>query len=112
MAVKDSSGNNILINYEYRNSITGVTSGPYNARQFLDDGVNGAYAWHVNEYPGSAGGTTGDWDEILSTTNQRAATSWEFYKIIGVYGTVGEIVLTNGEGANAGTISTAFLRIA
>ena len=32
---------------------------------------NGAYAWHVNEYPGSAGGTTGDWDEILSTTNQR-----------------------------------------
>jgi len=110
IAVKDSSGNNIIFSLHYNNDLVGAT-GPYTAPIFTDDGVNTGNAWHVNEYPGFSG-SAGVWDEILNTdANENASTAWQFYKVIGLRGTLGQVYLLNGEGSDAGTISTAYLRL-
>ena len=66
--------------------------------------------WKVNEYPGT-GGVSGDLDEIVRTGDVTQYTKWQFFKLIGMRGTVGKLLIINTHGSNAGTISTAYLRL-
>jgi len=111
VASLDSSGNNVPLFFAYNNGIAGVTrSSPYLAGPFQATGVRDAAIWRVNEYPGT-GGTSGALDEILYSGNTTQYTSWSFFKTIGLRGTVGKLLITNADGSDAGTISTAYLRL-
>ena len=110
IASLDASGNNVSLYYEWMNAIAGISGTPYNAGEFSAAGVREANAWTVNEYTGS-GGSSGALDEILKSGDRTNYATWTFIKVIGVRGTVGKILITNTDGANAGTISTAYLRL-
>ena len=109
-ATLDASGNNVPLYFEWNNSIAAISRTPYNATEFAATGVKESVKWRVKEYPGT-GGTSGALDEILESGNQTQSTDWQFFKLIGMRGTVGKILITNQDGADAGTISSAYLRI-
>jgi len=109
-ATLDASGNNVPLYFEWNNSIAGISRSPYNATEFAATGVKESVKWTVNEYPGS-GGISGSLDEILESGNRTNYTTWQFFKLIGMRGTVGKILITNSDGANAGTVSSAYLRL-
>jgi len=102
LAALDSSGNAINVDLIVKNPTT--LSGPYTP--FADVGVNGAIAWKINK--DTVGGTLRD---ILGDTSEDLAATWQFYKIINLRGTQIRIKIHNNEGADAGTISTAYLRL-
>ena len=104
----DASGNNVPLTFSYNNAIAALTTSPYLA--FQTTGVREPVMWKVNEYPGT-GGVSGDLDEIVRTGNVTQYTTWQFFKLIGLRGTVGKLLIGNADGANAGTISTAYLRL-
>jgi len=106
----DASGNNVPLYFQWNNSIAALLGTPYNAPEFAGTGVKESVKWLVNEYPGT-GGTSGALDEILESGNITQSTNWQFFKLIGLRGTVGKILFYNQDGSNAGTISTAFLRL-
>jgi len=101
LAVLDASGNNINVDLIANNPTT--PTGPYTP--FADVGVNGDYAWKYNKPDG------GDMDNIMRDTNETLADTWTFYKIINLRGTQVRFLIHNNEGADAGTISTAYLRL-
>jgi len=109
-ATLDASGNNVPLYFEWNNSIAGISRSPYNATEFAATGVKESVKWTVNEYPGS-GGISGSLDEILESGNRTNYITWQFFKLIGMRGTVGKILITNSDGANAGTVSSAYLRL-
>jgi len=102
LAALDSSGNAINVDLIVKNPTT--LSGPYTP--FQDVGVNGAIAWKINK--DTVGGTLRD---ILGDTSEDLAATWQFYKIINLRGTQIRIKIHNNEGADAGTISTAYMRL-
>ena len=110
VASMDASGNNVPLSFKFENSIAAISRTPYNAAEFSSIGIKESVAWTVNEYPGT-GGSSGALDEILFSGNRTQYAEWQFYKVIGLRGTVGRLGITNEDGANAGTISTAFLRL-
>jgi len=103
LAIVDTSGNQINVDIIANNPTT--LSGPYTP--FADIGVNGAQNWKFNGYRGG----TGDLEEILKDTNETLASTWELYKIINLRGIQIRLVIHNNDGAAAGTISTAYLRL-
>jgi len=109
-ATLDASGNNVPLYFEWNNSIAGISRSPYNATEFSATGVKESVKWTVNEYPGT-GGASGSLDEILESGNRTNYTTWQFFKLIGMRGTVGKILITNSDGSNAGTVSSAYLRL-
>jgi len=102
LAVLDSSGNAINVDIIVRNPTT--LSGPYTP--FQDVGVNGDLAWQLNKQEDS-----GTFAELCVDTNEGIAATWQFYKIIQLRGTQIRLFIHNNEGADAGTISTAYLRL-
>ena len=103
LAILDSSGNNINIDMFYLNN--GVTTGtPYSV--FDDVGITGL-EWKSND----PGDLTGNFVDILKDTNEGLAATWQFYKIAHLRGTIGNILIRSNDGSNAGTISTAYLRL-
>jgi len=102
LAILDSSGNNINVDI-FANNPTEV-SGPYTP--FADVGVNGSANWRINAPPGA-----GSLEFILRDTNEDLAATWQFYKITNLRGTQVRFLIHNNEGADAGTISTAYLRL-
>ena len=108
-ASKDTSGNTVPLSFTFNNNITGSGT-PYQASEFEATGVQESVKWTVNEYPGG-GGTSGALDEILESGNRSQFDTWQFFKVIGLRGTVGKVLITNEDSTNTGTISTAFLRI-
>jgi len=106
----DASGNNVPLYFEWNNSIAGITRSPYNAGEFTATGVKESVKWNVNEYPGT-GGASGSLDDILQSGNQTQSTNWQFFKVIGLRGTVGKILISNQDSSDAGTLSTAYLRL-
>jgi hypothetical protein len=107
----DSTGNNVPLSFAFNNAIAGLTSSsPYLAGPFQATGVREPVIWKVNEYPGS-GGTSGALDEILYSGTVTQYDAWGFFKVIGLRGTVGKLLIANTHGSNAGAISTAYLRI-
>ena len=104
LAILDSSGNNINVDIIAKNPTT--LSGPYSP--FADVGGNGAFTWLINE---PAGQGQPHFHMILEDTSGALATTWQFYKIRLLRGTQIRMLIHNNEGANAGTISTAYLRL-
>jgi len=106
LAILDSSGNNINIDLLGLNPTT--LSGPY--APFADVGVNGAYPWKINRVP-TSGGTNYATENMLYDTNETLAATWQFWKLYLFRGTQIRLVIHNNDGSNAGTISTAYLRL-
>jgi len=102
LALLDSSGNNINIDIEANNPTT--LSGPYTP--FADVGTNGACSWKLNKQEDS-----GELAYLLRDPNEDLAATWEFVKVIALRGTQIRLLIHNNEGADAGTISTAYLRL-
>jgi len=103
LGLLDSSGNNINVDIIMKNPTT--LTGPY--APFADVGGNGTHDWKLNK------GTSGGGMEFLfrDTDEDLLATTWQFYKGIQMRGTQIRFIIHNNEGANAGTISTAYLRL-
>jgi len=101
-AIVDTSGNNINVDVCADNPTSG--EGPYSP--FADIGVNGDRTWLINKTNNS-----GLFSEILSDSNETLAATWQFYKIKELRGTQLRFKIHNNEGADAGTISTAYLRL-
>jgi len=101
LAMLDSSGNAINVDIIVKNPTT--LSGPYTP--FADVGVNGANAWQVTI------GNPPQFEDILNDPSSTLAATWQFYKIIQLRGTQMRIFIHNNEGSDAGTISTAYLRL-
>ena len=99
LAILDSSGNGINIDIRAYNPTT--LSGPYTP--FADVGVNGSQRWPISY--------RGDFDDLLNEANTALAATWGFFKIIQTRGTQIRMLIHNNEGANAGTISTAYMRL-
>jgi len=103
LAILDSSGNAINVDIIANNPTT--LSGPYTP--FADVGVNGSQPWKYNGFRG------GDavFSDILVDTSETLAATWQFYKVINLSRTQIRLVIHNNEGADAGTISTGYLRL-
>jgi len=102
IAILDSSGNNINIDFMARNPTT--LSGPYTP--FADVGVNGSFPWKVNRYNNST-----VFNSILDDASEDLAATWQFWKVWQLRGTQIRMVLRSNEGSDAGTISTGYLRL-
>jgi len=102
LAMLDSSGNNINVDLIVKNPTT--LTGPYTP--FQDVGVDGSNLWQINEP-----GLDSTFRNILNDGGSTLAATWQFYKIYKVRGTQIRMFIHNNEGANAGTISTAYLRL-
>jgi len=102
LAILDSSGNTIDFKVSANNPT--ILTGPYTP--FTVPGVNGAYVWRHNSV-----GATGDLKFILSDDTETLAATWQFYKICHLRGMHIRFVIHNNESSNAGTISTAYLRL-
>jgi len=103
LALLDSSGNGINVDILANNPTT--VSGPYTP--FADVGINGDTNWSANAFRGGGESFTA----ILTDTSETLTALWQFYKVINLRGTQVRFVIHNNEGANAGTISTAYLRL-
>jgi len=105
LAIVDTSGNDINIDIFYRNptTLTGIWS------PFAVLGAFGTQNWKVNSYP--PGGGSSILSNILADTGEDLGDTWRFFKVIGLDGTLGRFVIHNNDGAAAGTISTAYLRL-
>jgi len=104
LAVLDSSGNAINIDVMYR--LPATAFGPYNNPIFTDTGIQGAETWQMNKR--SDVGTLAD---LVNDNSVSLSNTWIFIKLFQLQGTVGTVELRSNEGADAGTISTAFLRL-
>jgi len=107
--ILDSSGNNIDVALVWK--LPATAFGPY--LDFVSGsqpGINGSLTWAVNEYPGAVSGA-GSLEAIFNDASSVLATTWQLYKIIGMAGTNGTVNVHSNEGSDAGTISTAFLRL-
>ena len=102
LALLDTSGNTINVDIIANNPTT--LSGPY--APFADIGVNGSNRWRINKNDGS-----GDLESLLNNGSEVLVATWQFYKIIQVRGTQIRLVIHNNDASNAGTISTAYMRV-
>ena len=103
LAVLDSSGNGINVDIIANNPTE--LSGPY--APFADVGVNGSQAWLHNGFRGAGESLT----PILEDASVSLWATWQFFKIIELHGTLVRLFIHNNEAADAGTISTAYLRL-
>lgn len=103
LALLDSSGNGINVDIIAYNPTT--LAGPYNAKPFLDTAVNGSLAWQLNKR------TDGTLDNILDDASNVLSATWQFVKVKELRGTQLRLLIHNNEGANAGEISTGYLRL-
>jgi len=101
VGIVDTSGNNINIDIIAKNPTT--LEGPYSP--FADIGVNGSWVWLLNKR------TDGTLEYILNDTSELLGTTWQFYKFFQLRGTQLRFLIHNNDGAAAGTISTAYLRL-
>jgi len=107
--ILDSSGNDINVLMVWR--LPATAFGPY--LDFVSGsqpGIDGSLTWLVNEYPGAVSGA-GSLEAIFNDTSSDLDATWQFFKIIGLGGTNGTINVHSNEGSQAGTISTAYLRL-
>jgi len=105
IALLDSSGNDINVDLDYK--LNGAAaSGPYANPIFTDVGISGN-DWVSND-PGDGSGVL---VPLLQDTNTDLFNTWRFFKIGYLKGTSGLIRVRSNEGADAGNLSGAFLRI-
>jgi len=104
LAILDSSGNNINVDIIAKNPTT--LTGPY--APFSDVGVNGSFTWRANT---SLTGGNAAFSSLLLDTDETLAATWQFFRVLGFKGTQIRMLIHNNEGVNAGTISTAYMRL-
>jgi len=102
LGVLDSSSNSINVDLIAYNPTT--LSGPY--APFAVVGVEGTRSWKINKTP-----TSGTLADLMNDTSETLGGNWQFYKFYQLRGTQIRMVIHNNEGADAGTISTAYLRL-
>jgi len=102
LAMLDSSGNDINVDVIANNPTT--LSGPYSP--FAAVGVNGSSPWRTNK-----NASNGSLYDILNDTDEDLSALWKFIKISGLHGMQTRLVIHNNDGANAGTLSTGYLRL-
>jgi len=105
LGLLDSSGNNINVDIMYMLSGTD-TGSPYDGANFPAN-IDSAMDWRSNDPGDGAQGLV----PILDDTSEVLKSSWRFYKIAFTRGTVGQLEIRSNEGSNAGTISSAFMRL-
>jgi len=103
-AIRDASGNTIDVDLFAHNPTT--LSGPYTP--FTDVGVDGAKAWKINKVDVA---TSGYMRDILRDVGETLAATWQFYKVEDLRGTLVRFLIHSNEASNAGTISTAYMRL-
>ena len=108
LALLDSSGNDINVDIRYMLSSSPTSGSPYDAAFFTADGFTGTKEWTINQVNSAASDT---FFAILNDLNETLAATWTFYKMIGAKGTMGNMNIRSNEGANAGTLSAAYMRI-
>ena len=101
IAILDTSGNNINMDLNANNPTT--PTGPY--APFAEVGVDGDFNWKLNKR------TDGSLDHVLKDVGEDSATTWHFWKVECVRGMQINFRIHNNDGSNAGTISTAYLRL-
>jgi len=101
LAVLDSSGNNINVDLIAYNPTT--LSGPYTP--FQDVGVDGSMVWQLNKREDDTLAT------ILEDGSNGLAATWHFVKVFQLRGTQIRLLIHNNDGADTGTISTAYMRL-
>jgi len=101
-AIRDASGNGINVDLIVNNPTT--LTGPYTP--FADPGVSGTHPWEINKST-----VSGNMLVVLEDSSVGLLEAWQFFKIIQLRGTQIRFVIHNNEGADAGTISTAYLRL-
>ena len=106
LALLDSSGNSVNVDLIYTTAAAAPADSPYNSTIFTDTGVN-SITWQSND----PGDLTGILVDILADTSNGLANTWQFYKIGHLRGTLGRLQIRSNEGANTGTISSAYLRL-
>jgi len=104
LAMLDAGGNAINVDIIANNPTT--LAGPYKAKPFLDTAVNGAKNWQLNKATDE-----GTLYTIMKDTDETLAATWQFYKFFQLRGTQLRMIIHNNEGANAGIISTGYLRL-
>jgi len=102
LALLDSSGNGINVDVTASNPTS--PTGPYSP--FANVGVNGSFKWKLNKKT-----TDGAMMVLLDDTDETLAATWQFYKFYQLRGTQLRLVIHNNDGSNAGTISTAYMRL-
>ena len=103
LALLDAGGNAINVDIIANNPTT--LEGPYNAKPFQDTPVNGGNQWKLNKK------TDGELGTIVEETSEDLAATWEFFKLYQLRGTQLRMVIHNNDGANAGIISSGYLRL-
>jgi len=104
LAILDSSGN--AINVDVLWMLPAEPVGPYNNPTFTDVGIKSGDTWQINKNT-----VNGTFYDIVNDASVTLAATWIFVKMVALQGTVGTLLIKSNEGANAGTISTAFLRL-
>lgn len=104
IAIVDTSGNTINIDLEFRNptTLTGIYA------PFAILGANGSKPWQINSVYTS---NTDSFFPILQDNNDTLAATWQFYKVVGLKGCLARFLIHNNDGSNAGTISSAYMRL-
>lgn len=108
LALVDSSGNDINVDIRYLLTGSPPAGTPYDDSRFSDKNVVTTFVWLINQVTSGANDTM---FYILNDLSENLSSSWTFYKIIGLKGTVGNFAITSNEGADAGTLSSAYLRL-
>jgi len=104
LAILDSSGNDINVDVLW--SLPATPLGPYNNPTFTDAGIKSGDTWQINKNT-----VNGTFYDIVNDASVTLDETWIFIKMVALRGTVGTLTIKSNEGANAGTISTAFLRL-
>jgi len=102
LALLDSSGNDINVDVIGNNPTT--LTGPY--APFAVVGGNGSHPWRTNK-----NASNGSLYDIINDTDEDTSALWKFIKISGLRGMQIRFVIHNNDGSNAGTMSTAYLRL-
>jgi len=105
MAMLDSSGNDINVDLQYLIN-SSISEGPYGNPTFTNTGIAADF-WLSND----PGDLTGSMIYILNDSSEGLYSGWKFIKIAHLRGTVGNFLIRSNEGSDAGTISTAYLRL-
>jgi len=106
LALLDTSGNNINIDILGLNATT--LTGPY--APFSNVGSSGE-SWTLNNAPSGTTATAGLLQYLLRDTDEDLTANWKFYKMFRLRGTQIQMRIHNNEGADTGTISTAYMRL-
>jgi len=102
VAILDSSGNDINVDLLVNNPT--VLTGPY--APFATVGVNGSFPWKMNKQRDSGG-----FASVGSDPGETQDATWQFFKYFELRGMQVNLRIHNNEGSNAGTISTAYMRL-